>query len=320
MNIGNVKLNNRFFLAPLAGVSNLPFRLINKQFGCALVYTEMISAQGLLRRGRKTLELLKSDDREKPVAYQIFGSDPQVMAEAAVICQELGADIVDINMGCPVKKVLKNGAGCALLDYPEKIRDILKSVRSAIKIPLTIKMRLGMESNNQTYLDVGKIAQDEGVDAVCLHPRTKNQAFKGDVDLNSLKKLKERLSIPVIGSGNLFNAGDALNMIEATNCDAVMIARGALGNPFIFKELIGHAGGDFINVPVQSLELKETILKHIEYFLEFCPQELCHREMKKHLIWYTKGQDGSANFRKLIVSTKDLSEMMATLYEYFSTK
>jgi len=311
MQIGNIQLKNRFFLAPLAGVSNLPFRLINKEFGCALVYTEMISAQGLIRKGKNTKALLLSNEKEKPVSYQIFGTEPLAMRSAAIICEDYGADILDINMGCPVKKVILNGAGCALLDELEKVRDILREVRKSIKIPLTIKLRLGMGNDKKNYLKVAEIAESEGVDAICLHPRTKNQQFKGDIDISALKKLKESVKIPVIGSGNLFSADDARNMLEKSGCDAVMIARGALGNPFIFRELI-----EGTSEPITNLKRLNVIKRHVAHFLQYYSKEECHREMKKHIIWYTKGISASSSFRKKVVTTNDIDEMMTNLEEF----
>jgi nifR3 family TIM-barrel protein len=323
MQIGGLNLNNRYFLAPLAGISNLPFRLLNKEFGCALVYTEMISTEGLIRHGKKTRDLLISDEKEKPVSYQIFGSDPERMAEAARICEQYGADIVDINMGCPVKKVIKNGAGSALMAEPQRVGEILKSIRQAITVPLTIKMRLGLTGGTD-YLEISKIAEAEGVDAICLHPRTRGQHFKGDIDLDALRKLKESVSIPVIGSGNLFTVKDVSNMFIKTGCDAVVIARGALGNPFIFKDLIHILAADPYKplpewagqVKPSKSDLREVILKHIDHYLEYYPEKVCHRELKKHMIWYTKGLSGSSDFRKRIVTTKDLREMITMVEEY----
>jgi nifR3 family TIM-barrel protein len=319
MHIGKLHLNNRYFLAPLAGISNLPFRLINKEYGCSLVYTEMISAQGLVRAGKKTIHLLKSDEKEKPITFQIFGSDPRALAKAAKICEDYGADIVDINMGCPVKKVIRNGAGCALLNNPEKVKNIIASVRSAIDIPLTIKLRLGMDNENLSYLEISKIAQVEGADAICLHPRTKNQMFKGEIDIEALKMLKENVDIPVIGSGNLFDVNDVEDMFEKTGCDAVMIARGALGHPFIFKKLIDTLDKNEEFTPPSILQIKRIILKHIEYFLRYYPEKVCHKEMKKHMVWYTKGFEGSSSFRKKVVTTKDLNQMTKLLEEYFES-
>jgi nifR3 family TIM-barrel protein len=336
MRIGNIHLNNRYFLAPLAGVSNLPFRLINKDFGCALVYTEMISAEGLVRDSKRTKAFLISDEREKPVAYQMFGSNPESLKVAAKILADYGADIIDLNMGCPVKKVIKNGAGCALLSEPEKVRNILSSIRKSINIPLTIKIRLGMNPGDLSYLKIAEIAQDEGVDAICLHPRTKNQQFKGDIDLDALKRLKESVTVPVIGSGNLFNVNDVKNMFKKTGCDAVMIARGAFGNPFIFKDIIDNLSPDPYKSDVlkskeqssflsdealhrqRKLQIKEVILKHVEYFLEYYPAHVCHKEMKKHMIWYTKGFEGSADFRKKVVVTNDLDEMLLVVEDFFA--
>ncbi len=326
MQIGDLYLDNNFFLAPLAGISNLPFRLLNKDYGCALVYTEMISVQGLIRRGKKTFNLMISDEREKPVTFQIFGSDPAALADAAKICEERGADIIDINMGCPVKKVVRNGAGAALLSDPDKVRSIIKSVRNSINIPLTIKLRLGLDHTSLTYLKIAAIAEAQGADAICLHPRTKNQGFKGEIDTDALKTLKQSVKVPVIGSGNLFTADDAREMLAKTGCDAVMLARGALGNPFIFEELIAnsathpHQGRGTGLTPMQStgerFRLKKVILKHIDYFLEFYNEKKCHKEMKKHLLWYTKGLQGSSEFRQKVVHSDDLPQMRRLLDDY----
>ncbi|MFC1856280.1 tRNA dihydrouridine synthase DusB [Thermodesulfobacteriota bacterium] len=326
MQIQNLQLKNRYFLAPLAGVSNLPFRLINKEHGCALVYTEMVSAQGLIRDGKKTKALMISDEREAPVSYQIFGSDKRALSYAAKRCEEYGADIIDLNMGCPVRKVIKNGAGCALLNEPEKVQEIFKSLRKSISVPFTIKLRLGMAKNDSdSFLEIAKIAQGEGVDAICLHPRTKNQQFKGEIDLDALKLLKQSVSIPIIGSGNLFTVKDVHKMFVESNCDAVMIARGALGNPFIFEDIIETLKDDPYRKECDPVEkdpadmksrIKDAILKHVEYFLEFYTEDMCHREMKKHMIWYTKGLTGSSSFRKRVVVTRDLKEMLELVTEF----
>ncbi len=272
----------------------------------------MISAQGLIRRAERTLRLLDSDNSEKPVAFQIFGNDPSAMADAARICQDFGADIIDINMGCPVKKVLRNGAGCALLDDPDNVKRIIAAVKNAITVPLTIKMRLGMEKARQTYIEIAKIAECEGADAICLHPRTRTEFFRGDIDIDALKKLKDSVSVPVIGSGNLFSTTDVTRMLEYTGCDAVMIARGALGNPFIFEEL---RNPDYDGKTI--VDIRHVIEEHVELFSRIVSEKVCHREMKKHMLWYTKGFPSSSSFRQKVVTTDNLVEMMSVVGEYF---
>ncbi|MEN6621981.1 MAG: tRNA dihydrouridine synthase DusB, partial [Smithella sp.] len=227
-------LSGKVFLAPLAGISNLPFRLIARSFGCALAYTEMISANGLIRNTEKTYEYLKTCAEDKPLGMQIFGADPQLMAKAACIAVEHGADLIDINMGCPVKKVVKTGAGATLMKDPNLVARIVAAVKKAIPVPVTVKIRSGWNRSSINAVEIARIAEDSGANAVTVHARTADQGYSGTADWQVIASVKEALRIPVIGNGDIWHPQDAVRMIEQTSCDIVMVGRGALGNPWIF--------------------------------------------------------------------------------------
>ena len=243
MKIGSVKTDNFTVLAPLAGITNLPLRLLAKRAGCGLVCSEMISANGLVYGSGKTVQLLESIPEEKPLSVQIFGSDPPIMAEAARIVQDSGADIVDINFGCSVKKILKGNSGSALMKEPPLARRILDSVRKAVTIPLTIKIRSGWEPSGKQAVEIARLAEDCGVDAIAVHPRTATQGFRGEADWSIIAAVIDALTIPVIGNGDVTTPADALRMINETGCDGVMVGRAAIGNPRIFGEILAAAQG-----------------------------------------------------------------------------
>ena len=238
MRIGNLKFEYPFFLAPMAGYTDLPFRLLCRKFGATLAYTEMISAAGLIRKHTKTLAMLKSTPEDKPLAVQLFGNDPKVLSEAAKIAVELGADIIDLNCGCPVKKVIKQGAGSALLQTPEQLTQIISAIVASVSVPVTVKLRTGWDVNSADIVELSQHLQSAGAKAIALHPRTAKQAYHGTADWTQIAKLKKNLEIPVIGSGDIKTGQDAINMLNETGCDAVLIARGALGAPWIFAEAI----------------------------------------------------------------------------------
>lgn len=243
MHIGTVELDNPTIFAPLAGITNLPLRLMAKKAGCALVCSEMVSACGLVYGSEKTLALLDTTVEEKPLSVQIFGSDWAIMAEAASRVQTAGADIVDINFGCSVRKILKSGSGSALMREPQKAEMVIKAVRQAIAIPLTIKIRSGWDASGYEALQLARIAQENGVDAVTLHPRTARQGFGGRADWSLIGKIKQQLKIPVIGNGDIATAADAMAMMEQTGCDAVMVGRAAIGNPLLFAQISDRMAG-----------------------------------------------------------------------------
>ena len=246
--IGSLTLKNRVFLAPMAGITNLPMRLMARECGASLTFTEMVSVNGLTREGRKSFDLLKSTPADRPLGMQLFGDDAEMLAEAARLVEGYG-ELIDINMGCPVKKVVGTGAGSALLKEPLKVAGIIRAVRRATRLPFTVKIRTGWVCGDESFLEIGRIAQEEGCDAVTLHPRSRAQMFDGKADWSRITELKQALDIPVIGSGDLFSAADVARMLEETGCDAVMVARGAMGNPWIFREALQLLAGDACAAP-----------------------------------------------------------------------
>jgi nifR3 family TIM-barrel protein len=244
MQIGSLTLENNTILAPLAGITNLPFRLLAKEAGCGMVCSEMISSHGLVYKSEKTLKMLDSTPEEKPLSIQLFGAKPDIMAEAAAIVESSGADVVDINFGCSVRKIIKTGSGAALMRTPELAEDLLKAVRRAIRIPLTIKIRSGWDASGEQALHISKVAENCGVDAVAVHPRTAGQLFGGRADWSIIAAVKTNVSIPVIGNGDIMSAADAVRMLDETGCDGVMIGRKAIGNPYIFSSVRARISGD----------------------------------------------------------------------------
>ncbi len=299
MQIGNLTLDNNVILAPLAGITNLPFRLMAKASGCGLVCSEMISANGLVYHCAKTEQMLNSAPEEKPISVQIFGSDPGIMAEAAAIVESKGADIVDINFGCSVRKVIKTGSGVALMKTPNQAVALLKAVRQAIRIPLTIKIRSGWDASGREALNIAGIAQDCGVDAIAVHPRTAGQHFRGLADWSIITAVKKSVNIPVIGNGDIVSARDALKMLEETGCDAVMIGRRAIGNPTIFSRVLARIKGE---EPARE-DLSRQFDVMTQYFkasVDYIGEEAACRMMRSRLSWFTRGMWNSKKFRESI--------------------
>ncbi len=315
MKIRNLTLDNNVFLAPMAGVTDLPYRSIMKRFGSGLVFTEMISANGLFHGGNKTYELLHSLPEERPLAIQLFGGDAEVLARAAAKVAP-SADLVDLNMGCPVKKVLRSGAGSALLREPRKVAGIVCNVRRAIDRPLTIKIRSGWDSSSLNFLEIGRIAQEEGADAIILHPRTRAQGFGGRADWSHIRQLKEGLRIPVVGSGDIFCAQDALDMKAQTGCDAVMVGRGSYGNPWLIESILRLQAKKSPTAP--SPQNRHAVAcEHLHLHLErFGPQRTLG-EMRKHLCWYSKGLPGSASFRAALNNSPTIADLRSAVDEFF---
>ncbi|QEM69381.1 tRNA dihydrouridine synthase DusB [Geobacter sp. FeAm09] len=315
LKIGRLSLAHNVVLAPLAGITNLPFRLLCRRNGAALAFTEMVSVNGLVREGTNTLALLKSCPEDRPLGIQLFGDTPGSLAEAARMVAEYG-ELLDINMGCPVRKVVGTGAGSALLRDPAGIAAIVKAVRAATALPLTIKIRSGWHCGDDTYLEIGKIAEAEGCDAVTLHPRSRSQMFSGHADWSQIARLKESLAIPVIGSGDIFSADDCRAMMAETGCDGVMIARGALGNPWIFRQVLELEERGTVT-PAGAAERADVIRRHLELFVRESGEAVAAREMKKHIGWYARGFAGAADIRREANSVRTVDDLF-TLIERIS--
>ena len=317
MNIGNLKLNNITVLAPLAGITNLPFRLIVKEAGCGLVCTEMISSNALSYGSQKTIDMMHTCAVEKPVSVQIFGADPAIVAYAAKMAEDAGADILDINFGCSVKKILKSGAGAALMKDPEKTKAILNKTRAAINIPLTIKIRSGWDSSGNDAFQISQIAEDCGVDAITFHPRTATQGFTGRSDWSLIARLKKQVSIPVIGNGDISEPQDAIDMLNQTGCDAVMVGRAAIGNPWIFSQIISLIeNGRFPTVPLEKRF--STMKKYVAASVEYIGELHACRMMRSRLSWFVKGLPNSSRFRESITKIRTLEEADALIDEYYN--
>ncbi|BCS97824.1 tRNA-dihydrouridine synthase [Desulfoluna limicola] len=313
--IGKIEMDSPTVMAPLAGVTNLPFRLMAKDMGAGLVVSEMVSANGLIYESDKTYRLMESKPQEKPLSIQLFGSDPAMMAEAARRVQETGADMIDINCGCSVKKVLKTGSGSALMSTPELARDIFKAVKEAITIPLTVKMRSGWDTSGDDAMLLARLAEEVGVDAVAVHPRTAKQAFRGHSDWSVIKRVKEALSIPVIGNGDILTPEDAIRMFDTTGCDAVMIGRAAIGDPAIFKRTNALLSGDIV---------KPTLVDHFammeRYFTDsldyFTDEYIACKTMRSRLGWFVKGLPDCSAFRQDAISLSTREEGLALIRSY----
>lgn len=296
LTIGSLALEHNVVLAPLAGITNLPFRLICRRAGAALAFTEMVSVNGLVREGVKTLALLKSCAGDRPLGIQLFGDKAADLAEAARMVEGYG-ELLDINMGCPVRKVVGTGAGSALLQDPLKIAAIVRAVRKATSLPLTIKIRSGWHCGSEVFHEVGRIAEAEGCDAITLHPRSRSQMFSGHSNWDHLTQLKQTVKIPVLGSGDLFTPEDCQHMLSETGCDGIMIARGALGAPWIFRQVAELAiSGQYSRAT--TAERATTIDEHLQLFIAEMGEAVAVREIKKHIGWYAKGFAGAAEIRR----------------------
>ena len=318
LQIGSIKLKNWLIMAPMAGITNLPFRLIVKTFGASLVTTEMISAMGLAQGNKKTLEYLNSHPDEKPLSVQIFGSLPEAMATATKIVIDYGADIVDINMGCPVKKVVKTGSGGFLLRDVEKAKKIVSAVRRACSVPLTVKIRAGWSNDQPVAFDIARMLEDCGVDAITIHPRSVTQGFSGHSDWKIIAKVKKHVKIPVIGNGDVFEPSMALEMKTQTGCDGVMIGRGARGNPWIFRQILELEKGLTPHQPGLD-ERRALIMNHFNLLAKALGEDRAARIMRGLLFWYTKSLPNSCSFRRRIIAIKDLGTLTLTLDNYLSS-
>ncbi|HBH0100631.1 TPA: tRNA dihydrouridine synthase DusB [Clostridioides difficile] len=316
MKIGNLELKNKVFLSPMAGVTDLPFRLICKEQGCGLLYTEMINGKALCYYDENTKKMLKIEEEEHPVAVQIFGSEPEFMGRAAEIMNDYSNEILDINMGCPAPKVVKNGDGSALMKNPKLAEEVLRAVVKNSKKPVTLKIRKGWDDNSVNAVEIAKIAEDCGISALAIHGRTREQFYTGKADWDIIAEIKKNLSIPVIGNGDVFTIEDSINMLDKTGCDAIMIGRGAQGNPWIFKRINHYMNtGEILPEPTLNEKIS-TAIKHLKLAVEEHGEYVAVREMRKHIAWYLKGLRNSAKLRDEINKIEDYQEVVSKL-EYY---
>lgn len=316
MKIGDIKLDNPVILAPMAGVTDLPFRRLAKEMGCGLVYSEMVSDKGLLYENCHTLHMLQIDDRERPIAIQIFGSDPDSMAKAARYVEDSGADIIDINMGCPTPKIVKNGSGSALMCQPELAYQIMAKVVEAVHIPVTVKIRKGWNEASANAVEMARLAERAGIAAIAVHGRTREQFYAGKADWNIIRQVKESVGIPVIGNGDIRNHHDAENMISTTGCDAIMVGRGAQGNPWIFRQITHYLTTGEVLPPPKIEERLSVLLRHLDMLVEHKGEYIGVREMRSHGAWYTKGLPNSAELRLKMNQAACKEEFIAVLKRF----
>ena len=316
--IGNVELENNIILAPMAGVTDLPFRIICKKYEPGLVCTEMASSRAIFHNDEKTKKLLSLEGEKRPISIQIFGSDTECMAYAASKVSKI-ADIVDINMGCPAPKVVKNGDGSKLLLDLKKAKEIIIAVVQNSEVPVTLKYRIGWDHNNIIAEELAKIAEQCGVSAITVHGRTRSEFYSGKANLEMIKKVKESVSIPVIGNGDIVDEESALKMFESTGVDGIMIGRGSFGNPWIFKKIKTFLESGKKIEEISNLEKLETMKTHIELAIQEKGEEVAVKEMRKHISWYTKNLKGSSAFRDSINKVETKRELIQRIDEYFNS-
>lgn len=317
--IGNIKIKNNVCLAPMAGVSNPAYMKICEEMGAGYAVTELISAEAIIRGNKKTFDMLNGIDKlSMPVGVQLFGSSPDVMAEAAKIITKTYKNVfIDINMGCPVPKVaIKSGAGSALLKSPDKIYDIVKSVKENVNVPVTVKIRSGWDQNSINAVEVARVCEKAGASLIAVHPRTRSQGYTGKADWNIIKKVKESVNIPVVGNGDILTMFDAKRMIDETRCDAVMLGRGLLGNPYLIKQITEYFNTGNILDDLSYVEKIKICLKHFNYLLEIKPEKVAVLEMRTNASWYLKGLPNGVSIKKRLYETKTKEEFVSLITEY----
>lgn len=317
MRIASLHLDNNIILAPMAGISDLPYRRLMKSHGAGLVFTEMVSANGLVRDGRRTRELLRSAAEERPLGVQLFGEDPDTLAEAARRVEEDG-DLLDLNFGCPVNKVVRSGAGSAMLRDPRRLGRAVAAVRRVTSRPLTVKIRSGWDAGTVNFRETARVAVAEGADAVTLHPRTRAAGFGGKADWRQIAELKTALPVPVIGSGDVFSAGDAQRMLAETGCDGLMIGRGGYGNPWLLQQIAARLAGRPEPPAPAPGQRGATAEIHLDIFVATFGEKRALREMRKHLCWYSRGLPGAAAFRTAVNQSSGLSELRRLVRDFFA--
>ena len=315
--IGNIKISNQVVLAPMAGICNSAYRQICKDMGCGLIYAEMVSDKAITYNNQKTIDMLYMTEKERPISQQIFGSDKESFVEAAkFIEKEMKPDIIDINMGCPVPKVaVRAQAGSALLKDLDKIFDIVSSVVSAVNVPVTVKIRSGWDSNHINAVEVAKVIEKAGASAICVHPRTRSQGYSGKADWNIIKEVKENVSIPVIGNGDIKSPEDAKRMLEETKCDAVMIGRGVLGNPWLIKNIVNYLDGKEV-IDVSIVDRIDMCLKHLKLLDSLKNEKLACLEIRNHISWYFKGIKGANELKNKVYQTTSIHDIILLLNEF----
>lgn len=314
MRIGTVTIENPVFLAPMAGVTDRAFRRICRQFGCGMVYTEMVSAKGIYYQDRKTESLMRIDPEEQPAAVQIFGSDPEVVGETVKKAEESGALLIDLNMGCPAPKIVNNGDGSALMKNPELAGKIVAAAVKNTKLPVTVKIRKGWDS--ETAVEFAKILEENGAAAITVHGRTREQFYSGTADWGVIRRVKENVSVPVIGNGDIFKAEDAERMLSETGCDGIMVARGAQGNPFLFRQIQEQLIKGEVTYHPDERERLTVALAHIRGIAEDKGERIGMKEARKHMAWYMKGMRGSAAYKSRIFAMTTYAELETLIREY----
>lgn len=320
LKIGNLKLNSSLILAPMAGVSDLPFRMLNRKFGCELAFVEMLNARSLSYKSKKTKQMLSANAKDRPLGLQLLGSEPKFILSALGVLNQYKFDILDFNAACPAKKVVRRGEGAALLKEPKKLNRLLRIIAKEIKAPLTVKIRSGWDKNSINIKELASACQDSGISAIFIHGRTKAQGYSGNVDYNSIRQLKKITKIPVIASGDILSAQLAKRMFDETGCDAILIARGALGNPWIFKEISEFLkNGKIIKRP-NIEKIVDTMAKHFNMCVDFYGEKNGVKIFRKHLIWYTKGMYNIRPLREKISRIKTKNGMLDIIHACLDTK